>query len=94
MHLDEGQVGDVVKAAARMFEVVSGTGLAKGLVEAQGGKREWTRVPLGPDCGARMKAKLKIIAENVDAFEPVWSSTDIEKERLNAEARFKASGQH
>ncbi|KAI0309328.1 NAD-P-binding protein, partial [Amylostereum chailletii] len=86
MHLDQGQVGDVVKAAARMFEVVSGTGLAKDLVEAQGGKCEWTRVPLGPDCGTRMKAKLMLIAENVDAFEPIWSSTDVEKERLKTEA--------
>lgn len=66
------------KAAARIYEVVVGTGLAKGLMEKHGG----IRVPLGPDCGTRMLKKLKSIEENVKVMEPVWSSTDLEKERL------------
>ncbi|KAH9945528.1 NAD-P-binding protein [Amylocystis lapponica] len=81
-HVAAGQIGDPAKLAARLHEVVNGTGLAKGLVEGQGGKREWLRVPLGTDCGKRLSAKLASMAENVQAFEPVWSSTDVEPERL------------
>lgn len=62
-----------------MYEVVSGTGLAEGLMEKHSG----IRVPLGPDCGTRMLKKLKSIEENVNAMEPVWRSTDVEKERLH-----------
>lgn len=88
MHIDARQVGDVDKAAARMFEVVSGTGLAKGLVESQGGKREWTRLQLGPDCGRRLQAKIKVLSENLEALEPIWNSTDM------SEARLKEFAQH
>lgn len=79
LHVEQGQVGDNDKAAARMYEVVRDTGLAKGLMEKHSG----IRVPLGPDCGARMLKKLKSIEENVNVMEPVWSSTDVEKERLH-----------
>jgi len=81
-HMQSGQVGDLEKLAQRTYEVVHGTGLAKGLVEGQGGKREWIRVPLGPDCGETMLNKLSILKENVDAFEPIWRSTDVEPEKL------------
>lgn len=77
--VEQGQVGDTDKAAARIYEVVTGTGLAKGLMEKHSG----IRVPLGPDSGARMFKKLKVIEDNVTAMEPVWSSTNVEKERVH-----------
>lgn len=81
-HVASGQIGDVEKLAVRVFEVVQGTGMAKGLVEGQGGKREWIRVPLGPDCGEGMLQKIQILKENAEAFESIWRSTDVEPERL------------
>ncbi|KZV74925.1 NAD(P)-binding protein [Peniophora sp. CONT] len=82
IHLDQEQIGDAAKAAARIWEIVAGEGYASGLVPEQGAKREWVRVPLGPDCAARMRTKIKVLQESVDAYEPIWSSTDVEKERL------------
>jgi hypothetical protein len=78
--IKEKRVGDINKAAARMFEVVAGTGFGKALVE--NGKREWLRIPLGPDCGASWRAKLRLVAENVEALEPIWSSTEMDEEQL------------
>ncbi|KZT64731.1 NAD(P)-binding protein [Daedalea quercina L-15889] len=86
-HVEAGQIGDVEKLAARVFEVVHGVGLAKGLVEGQGGKREWLRIPLGPDCGERIIKKIQVLKENAEAFEPIWRSTDVEPERLKFFAR-------
>ncbi|VDB87492.1 unnamed protein product [Peniophora sp. CBMAI 1063] len=74
-HMDQGQIGDATKAAARIYEIVV-------LGPGKGAKREWVRVPLGPDCASRMKAKITVLRESVDAYEPIWSSTDVEKERL------------
>lgn len=82
IHIEAGQVGDVHKAAARIFEFVSGTGLAESVVRE--GKREWVRLPLGPDCGRRMMAKIQTLTDNVNALEPVWSSTDMDAEQLKA----------
>ncbi|KAF9818992.1 hypothetical protein IEO21_02406 [Rhodonia placenta] len=81
-HVAQRQIGDVVKLAQRVYEVVHGTGMAQHLVEGQGGKREWLRVPLGPDCGDRLLQKITTLEENVRAFEPIWRSTDVEPERL------------
>ncbi|KAI0027183.1 hypothetical protein K488DRAFT_91189 [Vararia minispora EC-137] len=82
IHLDQKQVGDVQKAVARIWEFVAGEGLTKGLAPSQGGKREWVRLPLGPDCGARMRAKIGLLKETVDAYEPIWSSTDVDHDKL------------
>jgi len=71
-------VGDPSKAAERMYEVVTGTGLAQGLVD----HKEWVRVPLGPDAGSRMKSKLATLSASVDAFEPIWTSTDMDDAKL------------
>ncbi|KAJ6594467.1 NAD-P-binding protein [Mycena capillaripes] len=79
-HLDSKQVGDLSKAAARMFEVVSGTGLAKDFTES--GRRDFVRVLLGPDCGTRIRAKVQLLSENVEATQPIWSSTDMDEAKL------------
>ncbi|KAJ7646743.1 NAD-P-binding protein [Roridomyces roridus] len=75
-HVASKQVGDLNKAAARMFEVVSGTGLAEEFVAS--GRREFVR----PDCGTRLRAKVKLLAENVEATEKIWSSTDMDEDKF------------
>ncbi|KAF7357843.1 NAD(P)-binding protein [Mycena venus] len=80
-HLAAKQAGDINKAAARMFEVVSGTELAKDFVD--GGRRDFVRVLLGPDCGTRTRAKLQLLSENVEATQPIWSSTEMDEEKFN-----------
>lgn len=80
-HLGLKQVGDLDKASARLFEVVSGTGLAKGFVD--GARRDFVRVLLGPDCGTRIRAKLQLLSENVEATEAIWSSTNMDEEKFN-----------
>lgn len=84
-HLALKQVGDMNKAAARMFEVVSGTGLAKDFVD--GGRRDFVRVPLGPDSGTRFGAKLQLLSENVEATRAIWNSTDMDEEKLQEFAK-------
>lgn len=78
-HVAAGQIGDVEKLAARVFEVVHEVGMAKPLFD---GKQNWLRVPLGPDCGERMLWKIQQLKENAEALEPIWRSTDVEPERL------------
>lgn len=72
-----GKVGDVNKLAARVFEVVHGVGLAEGLTEGQGGKREWLRVPLGTEGGEVILHKSRVLEENVRTLEPIWTSMDV-----------------
>lgn len=81
-HVAEGQIGDVEKLAARVFEVVHGIGIAKNLVEGQDGKSVWLRIPLGPDCGESMLRKTQQLKDNAEALESIWRSTDVEPERL------------
>ncbi|GBE84246.1 hypothetical protein BKA93DRAFT_829141 [Sparassis latifolia] len=81
-HVESKQIGDPEKLAQRVYEVVHETGMAKGLMESQGGKRGWMRVLLGPDGGERIFAKLDAVKENVEVFEKIWRSTDVEPERL------------
>ncbi|PCH37048.1 NAD(P)-binding protein [Wolfiporia cocos MD-104 SS10] len=84
VHLESGQIGDTAKLSERLFEVVHDTGLAKELAGGQGVKKEWIRVPLGPDCGELMLQKIAAMTENVKALEPIWRSTDVEPERLKS----------
>ncbi|KAL4252402.1 short-chain dehydrogenases/reductases (SDR) family protein [Abortiporus biennis] len=86
-HIASGQIGDPEKLATRVYELVTGTGLLKNLVPENGGKWEWNRVPLGPDCGVALGNRLKELKDNVDAFEEVWRSTDVEPERLKSFSR-------
>ncbi|KAI0257041.1 NAD-P-binding protein [Lactifluus subvellereus] len=72
------QVGDPEKAAERMYEVVAGTGVAQGLMD----HREWVRVPLGPDAGDRIRTKAAVVTASVDAYEPIWKSTNMDDAQL------------
>jgi NAD(P)-dependent dehydrogenase (short-subunit alcohol dehydrogenase family) len=72
------QVGDPGKAVERMYEVVTGTGHAQGLMD----HNERVRVPLGPDSGSRMRARIAILTATVDAYEPIWSSTNMDDAQL------------
>lgn len=77
-HFAAGQVGDVAKAAARVYEAVHRTGMLAG--------KEYLRLPLGPDVGEIAQWKLREISENFEALEDVWRSTDMDAEQV-AEAR-------
>lgn len=87
-HVQKRQIGDPVKYAQRVYEVVTGTGLAKDLVArptADGnweGPWEFNRVPVGLNCGTGLRERVDVLRRNVDAFEPIWTSTDVEQERL------------
>jgi NAD(P)-dependent dehydrogenase (short-subunit alcohol dehydrogenase family) len=72
------QVGDPKKLGERLYEIVSGTGLAQGLMD----NKDWVRVPLGPDSGAVMRAKIAAISASVEAYEPIWKSTNMDDARL------------
>ena len=66
------QPGDPAKAAARIVETVSGTGMAGHL------KGKVMRLPLGPDCISRFDAKVKSLGDNLDVVRAVAMSTNIE----------------
>jgi NAD(P)-dependent dehydrogenase (short-subunit alcohol dehydrogenase family) len=76
------QIGDPVKLAERLYEIVSGTGLAQGLVD----NNDWVRIPLGPDSGARMREKVAAISASVEAYEPIWNSTNMDDARLQEQS--------
>nr|POF15337.1 putative oxidoreductase yusz [Quercus suber] len=63
-HFDEirgKQQGDPAKGAARIYEVVTGEGMAGGL------KGKILRLPIGADCVERIEAKLKKVTADVNA---------------------------
>ncbi|KAH9960778.1 hypothetical protein BGW80DRAFT_1464096 [Lactifluus volemus] len=66
-------IGDPKQLAERLCEIVSGTGLAQGLMD----HNDWVRVPLGPDWG-----KAVAISASVEAYEPIWKSTNMDDTRL------------
>jgi NAD(P)-dependent dehydrogenase (short-subunit alcohol dehydrogenase family) len=68
------QIGDPKKLAERLYEIVSGTGLAQGLMD----NKDWVRIPLGPDSGAGMREKAAAISASVEAYEPIWKSTNLD----------------
>lgn len=68
--MDGKQLGDPVKAAQAIFDVVTRTGLAKGLSD------NVLRVPLGSDCANRIIAKLDRMQILMKETQPIWESTD------------------
>ena len=65
------QPGDATKAAARIVEAVTGTGLAGSL------KGKVLKLPLGPDCLKRYDDKVKSMSHDLEATREVAMSTDI-----------------
>lgn len=62
------QQGDPMKAATRIFEVVTGSGLGAG-------KEDYLRLMLGPDCHARFQKKVDNLQENLDQVKEISHST-------------------
>ncbi|OAX81541.1 hypothetical protein ACJ72_04120 [Emergomyces africanus] len=69
--LDGKQPGDPAKAVARVMEVINGTGMGEG-------KTGFLRLPLGPDCVQRARAKIASLQQNFDAMEEIAMSTNID----------------
>jgi len=67
------QRGDAEKAALRMFEVITGTGMGKELGQVM-------RVPLGTDAVQRLEAKIEQLKGDLEVARGVALSTDFEKE--------------
>ena len=63
------QPGDPAKAAARIFEAVSGQGMAGHL------KGKVLRMPLGDDCVERFEVKIKSMGEDLENVTEVAGST-------------------
>lgn len=68
-NMDGKQAGDPVKAAERVFEVVTCQGMAEG-------RKSNLRLPLGSDCLKVVRAKLCSVLENFEQFEDIAASTD------------------
>lgn len=101
MHVEQGQIGDPAKWAARVWEVVVGEGAAAEgglLARVKGhdtdGKPIWegpwemNRVPLGRDCGVLVEGRLSLLQENWKVWRTVAQSTDMDAEKLKYYPRY------
>ena len=70
-----GLVGDPQKLAERVYEVVTGVGLAAEVMSKYADKG-WTRILCGTDSGQLQLTRLEDIVGNIKAYEPIWTSTD------------------
>lgn len=68
---DKSVGGSVEKACERIFETVTGTGMAKDVVIG-----EAFRLPLGKDCIARWDEKLEGMKKNLEATRAIGESTE------------------
>lgn len=68
--MDGAQIGDPVKAAQRIFEVVNGVGMGED-------KKDILRLLLGPDCFTRAAESVKTRQENFEAVKEIAHSTNI-----------------
>ena len=82
------QVGDPRRAAHRMYDVVTGTGLVEGL-RIKGG---CPRILLGRDSGERFLEKVQALQENAESTKTIWSATDLDPVRV--EEMRKETGIH
>lgn len=78
----QGKIGDPEKFAARLFDMVTGTGFAKDVNLGEADRRDWNKVPFGSDCGELLLKQLEVITNNIKETEALWRSTDVEPERL------------
>jgi len=65
---DGAQEGDPLKAAQRILDVVTGTGMGVG-------KDNLLRLPLGPDCYQRFQTKCDSLRENLEQMKEIAHST-------------------
>jgi hypothetical protein len=80
-HIHNRKAGDIKKCASRIWEIVHKTGLAS---EVQfDGSKSSLRVQLGIDCARILKDKIRLLTENVDKMERVWSSTDMDENQMD-----------
>ena len=66
------QPGDPTKAAGRIVEAVSGTGMAGSV------KGKALRMPLGPDCVGRYEQKVKRMGDDLETVRQAAMSTDFD----------------
>ncbi|KAA8901708.1 putative short chain oxidoreductase/dehydrogenase [Sphaerosporella brunnea] len=66
------QPGDVQLGCQRIFEVVTGTGMGKGM-------EGFLRLGLGLDWGERARRKIESLEKTYKAQEAIWRSTDIKE---------------
>jgi NAD(P)-dependent dehydrogenase (short-subunit alcohol dehydrogenase family) len=71
-----GWIGDPQKLSMRVHEIVVGTGLAKEIMDKYA-EKGWIRILCGTECGEAVLNKYKDTLENIEAYEPIWRSTDI-----------------
>ncbi|GKZ35629.1 hypothetical protein AbraIFM66950_006329 [Aspergillus brasiliensis] len=69
------QEGDPDKAAQRILEVVTGTGMAEGREDLKG----FLRVPLGPDCWKRFSGKIEGVKANLEIMKDIAHSTNFDE---------------
>ena len=65
------QFGDPEKGCQAIFDVVTGTGLAREL------KEMYLRIPLGSDCVRRLRGKVELLGETLEGTWVVWESTGL-----------------
>lgn len=75
LYASKGWIGDADKLAARVYELVTGTGFAAQILEK--GKPEWTRILCGSDSGMMLLKGCENLVENIRVTEPIWRSTDV-----------------
>lgn len=71
----QGWRGDVVKFCARVFEIVTGTGIAKE-VGLDSENRGISKIVIGSDSAAICGGALEKMLHNIEELRPLWSSTD------------------
>lgn len=76
-----GYGGAAEKLAARVYEVATGVGFAQEVIDKSKAGANWIRVPCGSDSGRNLLNALEQRVQNIKAFEPIWTSTDITSEK-------------
>lgn len=74
------RIGDTSKAAKRIYEVVTGTGLVETMQQKPDGP--WPMVLLGQDAGERINSQLMNWKHCIDETEEFWNSTEVEPEKM------------
>lgn len=73
---DGKQPGDVEKGVLRMYEAITGDGMAGNIMAQKSGG--FARLLLGPDCLTRARDKVRALHENVEAMAEIANSTNVD----------------